>query len=1055
MKRITCVLLILACLISFCPINVSANQNDKFSLNSIDLIVDKDGEAYELSLPIIVKDGEFYIEPQNLADITRYQFSSDGDRLIYTLGLKSILIDVSEQTLEVNLSEQAFSGSFLVDGIHYLPMSEMLPWMNVQCYVSNEKLHIDSDIKSYWEVIEDFKPQDYLFDLAETYGKTTGDVIGLCAISVFSCILDLGNIWKKVVPVDNGETSLYEYEIYKDCFREFALPEVGTEAEVQKLLSEMFDVVSDSAQFLNAYYTPIFTQETHDKIEALFGEDIAEGFEEWPTDATQITESLKLAKDALKYMKTGVLYARIAMTDTRDYAEALRYIYMREGVMPPGGVQLAASEAISALESQAGAVANAAATVLSDIGISILEDASEEVVEDAVQAAAGDTIFGSLGLYLDIVDATLSLVWPVNDAYAEITKMTVYHGIQYDALNAYYSVTKYSSEVSAQDISNARTLALIFLKTARKCFQAQQDTFDLFGGEGVLDWQIEFINDKILKFQLASLSEENDAICDKSPFTTELKNLFHTIDPVEQPTKPQYDTGVILSDWYFSEYDRTGIEIAVLADVTHDGEPELITVAKDQEGISVTGSVYFVDANRTIQQIETLFGSDFHAGGFFGWYLKRTQNGYNLVQETFGMWQGYGEVDVTEYHLDTSGKRIIDNYTRASSGDNDPVTDEEWERFAQEGGAILNEASLLYSSWTEIDGMLIPLDDNLILDQASPDVNFGIGSSGSSLVTARGTAFFFREGSLVRVAKGEEKVLCDAPALNESLCTDGRQILYINDACVLTAVDAVSGENRPLLATGAYDTVVGATDSVIYLGRRESEDHWWGYEVLAYDWEGNLIQSYGDGWDVWMEEGYLILSTFHGDVSPVRFTVIAPDGQVLMENALNWDVRYLEGAVWYLRLATEKFAYDQPYDLELWRLDGADNRRIATLGTLTGIDGAGFYGNFVSVHYGVNSTEGSHQEMFDLAGQPLDPESRLYTDIRELRIFGLDDGGRRYTVRDGQLYRQAEDGAYAPNITLPGNGNIHVYAILDDWVFYDVYDTNTWETSEIQYTYAP
>ena len=337
-----------------------------------------------------------------------------------------------------------------------------------------------------------------------------------------------------------------------------------------------------------------------------------------------------------------------------------------------------------------------------------------------------------------------------------------------------------------------------------------------------------------------------------------------------------------------------------------------------------------------------------------------------------------------------------------------------------------------------------------------PDrVQFGIGSSGSSLVTARGAAFFFREGSLVRVAKGEEKVLCDAPALNESLCTDGRQILYINDACVLTAVDAVSGEDRPLLATGAYDTVVGATDSVIYLGRQENEEDWWGCEVLAYDWEGNLIQSYGDGWDVWMEEGYLILSTFRSDVSPVRSTVIAPNGQVLMEDALNWGIRYLEGAVWYLRLATEEYVYDQPYDLELWRLDGAGNRRVATLGTLTGSDSAGFNGNLAAVYYGVNSMEESHQEMFDLAGQPIDPESKLYADIQELYVYGLDDQGKRYTVRDGQLYRQAEDGAYAPNITLPGNGNIHVYAILEDWVFYDVYDTNTWETSGIQYIYAP
>lgn len=545
MKHITCILLILAFLMTFYSVGVSASENGDYSLNSITFVVDKEGDAYELSLPIIIKDGEFYIEPQNLADLTRYRFSAEGDRRIFKLGLKFLLIDVSKQTFEVNLSKQAFSGSFLVDGIHYLPMSEILPWMNVRCYVSDGKLHIDSDIKSYWEVIENFDSNDYLFDIAKTYGETTGGIIGLCAISVFDCILDFKNIWKKVVPITNSDTSLYEYEIYRDCFREFALPEVGTGAEIQKLLSEISDVVSDNSQFLNAYYTPIFTQETHDKIEALFGEDIAEGFDEWPTDATQITENLKLAKNALKYMKTGALYARIAMADTTDYAEALRFIYMRKGVTPPSGVELAASEAIVALESQTGAVADAAATVLADIGINLLE----KIAEGTVQAAVEDTIFGSLGLYLDIVNATLSLSWPVNKAYAELTKMTVYYGIQYDALNAYYSVETYRSKVKAQDISNARTSAIIFLKTARKCFQAQQDAFDLYGGEGVLDWQIAFINDKILEFQLASLSEENDAIGDKSAFATELKNMFLAIEPVEQPATSG-DVQAFLGTWY-------------------------------------------------------------------------------------------------------------------------------------------------------------------------------------------------------------------------------------------------------------------------------------------------------------------------------------------------------------------------------------------------------------------------------------------------------------------------------------------------------------------------
>lgn len=548
MRRGICVLLIGMLVFAMFPVGAFDANAIEYRKSNIPVVADKDGKATEMLISVVIKNDELYIQPEDLTQITRYSITADTTRLIFRLGLKSVVIDAQEQTLQVNFTQQAFSGCLKVDDVYYLPMSELLPWLNVQCYEADGKLHVDSDLKSYWEVISDFNSTDYLFDLAENYGQTTGDVVGLCAISVFDCILDMDNLWKKVVTVDDGDTRLYDYEIYKECFREFALPENGAEAEFQKSVSEISKVVSNSSQFTNTWFKTLFNEEMYDKLAERFGKNFAEGFDEWQTDAAQLSETQKFAKTALKYIKTGYLYTRIAMTDTTDYANALRYIYLEEERTTPGGIKLAATEAVSALESRTGAVKDASFTVLKDIGTTLLEKTAKDAAEEVIKTAVGDTIFGTLGIYLDIVDTTLSLAWPVNDAYKEITKMTVYQSIQYDALNAFYELSKSNAPMSTLDISNGRTSASVFLKTAKRCYKAQQKTFDLFGGEGVLEYQIDAINSKLLEFQLSALAEEHDAIEDKSVEKEALKLLWDNGGFIKECSIS--DTTVLLGTWY-------------------------------------------------------------------------------------------------------------------------------------------------------------------------------------------------------------------------------------------------------------------------------------------------------------------------------------------------------------------------------------------------------------------------------------------------------------------------------------------------------------------------
>lgn len=186
----------------------------------------------------------------------------------------------------------------------------------------------------------------------------------------------------------------------------------------------------------------------------------------------------------------------------------------------------------------------------------------------------------------------------------------------------------------------------------------------------------------------------------------------------EPEVKPPLDPRTILVNWYFSEFDRTNIEIAVLADVTWDGVVELITVVRNQEEFAVEGRVFWVDDKGNVRQLEEVRGSEVHAGGFFGWYLKKWEGGYTLAQETFGMWQGYGEVNVTEYILNTDGSWMILNYAEAVSGSEAPVTDEAWDSYVQEGKALLYQASSLYHSATNVGPELVPVEESIILERA-------------------------------------------------------------------------------------------------------------------------------------------------------------------------------------------------------------------------------------------------------------------------------------------------------------------------------------------------
>ena len=119
------------------------------------------------------------------------------------------------------------------------------------------------------------------------------------------------------------------------------------------------------------------------------------------------------------------------------------------------------------------------------------------------------------------------------------------------------------------------------------------------------------------------------------------------------------DAYAMYKDYFYANYSAG--DIVYLADVTHDGMEDMIVVNfSDEYRSEVYGHVYTLQDGNVVE-IYTKQGSDYHAGGFFAWYLVPVPGSdyWNLASESFGMWQGIGTLTYSEYQL-TNGCMVME-----------------------------------------------------------------------------------------------------------------------------------------------------------------------------------------------------------------------------------------------------------------------------------------------------------------------------------------------------------------------------------------------------------
>ncbi len=165
----------------------------------------------------------------------------------------------------------------------------------------------------------------------------------------------------------------------------------------------------------------------------------------------------------------------------------------------------------------------------------------------------------------------------------------------------------------------------------------------------------------------------------------------------------------------FSFYD----DQVALADVTHDGVCDMVVIHKENEG-QYSGYVYTIIEGK-ITEIYYKYGETVHVGGFFNWFLVPREDGWNLGEESFAMWQGYGTVGFSEYYFTNGGEMqdvagVICPQDESETDADGKVTEEAMRNYYDKLDQIKPEFYCMFSSFDEPSAMTLNSDPFVVFE---------------------------------------------------------------------------------------------------------------------------------------------------------------------------------------------------------------------------------------------------------------------------------------------------------------------------------------------------
>lgn len=521
-------LLILSLLLQLILIPVNASEASTPQPTYLRIFNGNTEETYT----VLYLDNEVYFPAESYEKLTNYTLISGNGTYGYQLGSKTIVINVQKR--EMQIPAQQYTGKIgniiTLDGIDYLPASELLPWMNVACNVHNGVLEIVPDGVSIWEIIDELTYSEYMFNIYEEYGDSISSIAGLSAMIVFDTFINIR--FNRLISADGTITglakgnSLYDYECYKSALVEIAQTDSFSGENAQNVIDSVVNVNKglDALEKIYEYdeYESLldfggFLTELGVDAEVLSNfylfSDIWETFRILGSGYSEVQKHF----DVISVLKT---YEIIVKTDN-EYRNYIKWLSEK---------QTGNTLFDNALDDT---------VLLLDENIGLIYSSLMNLASKFVQNTAEDFMLGSLSLHIDVAKLVYSTIIPVSRGFEGAAKSGVVETIQDYCWSLANSLQQ--KEMTAENIAHIRQSYLCALKASKINYEVLQDLFNvkaitLFDGEGLLSDKIAGIDEKILQLIASGDATENDSIEGKDDYQRNLRTIFAELETTKQAT---------------------------------------------------------------------------------------------------------------------------------------------------------------------------------------------------------------------------------------------------------------------------------------------------------------------------------------------------------------------------------------------------------------------------------------------------------------------------------------------------------------------------------------
>lgn len=546
----------LCLMLCICISGVRVGADNRYTEQSLEIESVSGTETYT----VLNVDNRIYMSAADFGKITRYEYKEDSDNVLYTLGDK--VVSVSKHKGKLSLPRQNYSAksskTVSYNGNTYLAMDELLPWLNVECSVADNKLIVTSDAISMWELTAVLRNnfETYKFDLYKDLGETNASAAGLAAAMIFDTIVNVR--FDKLIPVGDSifdpAGSLYDRECYRDLYIDMATDQSLLSAKADAVLQNVFEINKNIGTIEKAFGVDAEKIRLYgDSYLAEFGlsEEVSKKFDSLTNDwleARKIIEDYE-AHNPFKIMKSF----ETTIYTTNEYRKYLSTLCDEKDVdsVMKSGMREAS---IRLMESK-----GALYSYLIDLGYNKVSKKITNSIKKGVSETFQNTSWGSIFLYLDVAKIFYSTIVPVTDGMSEMSKFIIYSNVSdYSWDKAYEYAGK---ELTQDNIAFMCQSYMASLKSSKKAFEGMQTLFDskafgfsMFGNnDGLMDHRIEPTEEMLAQLALTSSCRENDSTENKDKKAKEIRELLKSFIKANDNTDT-YNYKNYLGTWYYTRF---------------------------------------------------------------------------------------------------------------------------------------------------------------------------------------------------------------------------------------------------------------------------------------------------------------------------------------------------------------------------------------------------------------------------------------------------------------------------------------------------------------------